>query len=100
MMYKTNFLVLVLQEAKNKVVIWDDFERRNVTEISFNCDVKAILLRKDILVVILDAKTFMFSFLNLKMIEHIETGSNPLGLGGITTSEACLHKIVVINYPK
>jgi hypothetical protein len=58
-------------------VIWDDFERRNVTEISFNSDVKAVLLRKDILVVILDIKTFMFSFPNLKMIEQVETGSNP-----------------------
>jgi hypothetical protein len=100
MMYKTNFIVLVLQESRNKVVIWDDYERRNVTEISFNTDVRAVLLRKDILVVVLDVKTFTFSFLNLKMIEHVETGSNPCGLGGMATNENCIHKIIAINYPK
>ena len=53
MMYKTNFIVLVLTDARDKVVIWDDFERRNVTEISFNSDVKNVLLRKDMLIVAL-----------------------------------------------
>ena len=36
MMYKTNFIVLVLSSALHKVVIWDDHERKNRTEITFN----------------------------------------------------------------
>ena len=36
MMYKTNFIVLVMESARHKVIIWDDYERKNRTEISFN----------------------------------------------------------------
>lgn len=69
MMYKTNFIVLVLASARHKVVIWDDFERKNRTEITFNSQVKNIKLRKDMLVVVLEQKTFVFSFLTLNLIE-------------------------------
>jgi hypothetical protein len=42
MMYKTNFIVLVMTAAKQKVVIWDDHEKKNRTEITFKTDVKKI----------------------------------------------------------
>jgi len=51
------------------VVIWDDYERKNRTEISFNSVVKNVKLRKDMLVVILEQKTFIFAFMALKLIE-------------------------------
>jgi hypothetical protein len=44
MMYKTNFIVLVLSSARHK----------NRTEITFNSPVKNVKLRKDMLVVILE----------------------------------------------
>lgn len=100
MMYKTNFIALVYNDARSKVVIWDDYERRNITEISFNSDVKQVLLRKDMLVVALEEKLFLFEFISLKMIEHVETGHNPKGLCGVATDESCLHKVVAFNYPK
>lgn len=87
MMYKTNFIVLVLSAQRHKVVIWDDFERKNRTEISFNSAVRAIKLRKDMLVVVLETKTFVFSFMNLKLIESVETGPNPFGICGLSTAE-------------
>jgi WD repeat-containing protein 45 len=68
-MYKTNFIVLVLTNQRHKVVIWDDYERKNRTEISFNSVIKNVKLRKDMLVVILEQKTFIFSFMTLKLIE-------------------------------
>jgi len=69
MMYKTNFIVIVLSSARHKVVIWDDYERKNRTEITFNSQVKNIKLRKDMLVVILEQKTFIFQFTTLTLIE-------------------------------
>ncbi len=71
MMYKTNIIVLVLTRQKNKVVIWDDFEKKNRTEITFNqnSEIKNIRLRKEKLVVVLEEKIFVFNFETLKLIE-------------------------------
>lgn len=75
MMYKTNIIVLVFTRQKNKVVIWDDHEKKNRTEITFNqnSEIKNIRLRKDMLVVVLEDKIFVFNFETLKLIEQIET---------------------------
>jgi hypothetical protein len=71
MMYKTNIIVLVLAKQKNKVVIWDDHEKKNRTEITFNnnVNIKNIKLRKDLLVVVLEDKIFVFNFETLKLVE-------------------------------
>jgi hypothetical protein len=89
MMYKTNIIVLVFSKQKNKVVIWDDHEKKNRTEITFstNSDIKNIKLRKEILVIVLEDKIFVFNFETLKLIEQIDTCINPLGLCAISTAE-------------
>lgn len=71
MMYKTNIIVLVFTKQKNKVVIWDDHEKKNRTEITFNnnSEIKNIKLRKEMLVVVLDDKIFVFNFDTLKLME-------------------------------
>jgi hypothetical protein len=48
------------------------------------------------LVVVLDNKTFIFSFMNLKLIENIETGPNPSGLCGLATAEKAISKTLVV----
>ncbi len=97
MMYKTNIIVLVFTKSKNKVVIWDDHEKKNRTEITFNnnSDIKNIRLRKDILVVVLEDKIFVFNFETLKLIEQVDTSSNPFGLCGIATAEKPIAKTIV-----
>jgi len=47
MMYKSNIIVMVLTKQKRRVAIWDDHEKKNRTEITFNSDIKNIRLRKD-----------------------------------------------------
>jgi hypothetical protein len=100
MMYKTNIIVLVYANQRNKVVIWDDHEKKNRTEITFNTtiEIKNIKLRKEMLIVVLEDKIFVFNFETLKLIEQVETHPNPLGLCSISTAEkplikaiACLH---------
>ena len=75
-MYKTHFIVLVLSSAKHKVVVWDDYERKNRTEITFNSPVKNIRLNKELMVVVLELKTFVFYFSTLQLIEQVETNQN------------------------
>jgi hypothetical protein len=97
MMYKTNIIVLVLASQKNKVVIWDDHEKKNRTEISFNAgsEIRNIRLRKDMLVVVLEDKVFVFNFETLKLIEQVETCQNMLGLCSLSTAEKPAQKTIV-----
>ena len=55
MMYKTNVIVLVYEQQRNKVVIWDDHEKKNRTEITFNQNqlIMNVKLRKDMMIVVL-----------------------------------------------
>lgn len=85
-----------MDSARHKVIIWDDYERKNRTEISFNSTIKNVRLRKDMLVVVLEQKTFIFSFLMLKLIEQVETGPNPLGLCGLASAEKAKSKTIAV----
>lgn len=96
MMYKTNFIVLVLSSARHKIVIWDDYERKNRTEITFISSIKNIKLRKEMLIVVLESKTFIFSFLTLKLIEEVKTGPNPLGICGLATHDKAVSKTIAV----
>ncbi len=71
MMQTTNIFVLVMTNQRNRLVIWDDNEMKNRTEITFNAgqDIKNIKLRKDMLTVVLEDKVFVFNFDTLKLIE-------------------------------
>ena len=71
MMYKTNVIVLVYENQRNKVVIWDDHEKKVRTEITFNANqlIVNLKLRKDMMVVILGERAFIFNFITLKLIE-------------------------------
>jgi len=82
MMYKTNVIVLVYEQQRNKVVIWDDHEKKNRTEITFNANqlIMNVKLIKDMMIVILNEKAFIFNFVTLKLIEQVDTYSNPSGL--------------------
>ena len=52
-------------------MIWDDHEKKNRTEITFNnnIEIKNIKLRKEMLLVVLEDKVFVFNFETLKLIE-------------------------------
>jgi hypothetical protein len=98
MMYKTNVIVLVYEQQRNKVVIWDDHEKKNRTEITFNANqlIMNIKLRKDMMIVVLNEKTFIFNFVTLKLIEQVDTFPNPLGLCAISSAEKPVSKIICL----
>lgn len=98
MMYKTNVIVLVYESQRNKVVIWDDHEKKNRTEITFNQNqiIMNIKLRKDMMVVVLKEKAFIFNFVTLKLIEQVDTFDNPLGLSAISSAEKPISKIICL----
>ncbi|GAB2223976.1 hypothetical protein Droror1_Dr00004721 [Drosera rotundifolia] len=85
MLFRCNIFALVggatdSPYSNNKVVIWDDQQGRSIGEFSFRSEVRAVKLRKDRLVVVLEHKVFVYNFLGLKLLHQIETVSNPRGL--------------------
>lgn len=98
MMYKTNVIVLVYENQRNKVVIWDDHEKKNRTEITFNANqlIMNVKLRKDMMVVVLTEKTFIFNFVTLKLIEQVDTFPNPIGLCALSQAEKPISKIICL----
>ena len=86
-----------MRSRRTKWSFGDDHEKKNRTEITFNnnVNIKNIKLRKDLLVVVLEDKIFVFNFETLKLVEQVETCQNPLGLCAIATDEKPISKTIV-----
>eukprot|EP00891_Asterochloris_glomerata_P000677 jgi/Astpho2/677/fgenesh1_pm.00013_%23_28_t len=85
MLFRCNILAIVgggtsPQFPINKVMIWDDHQKRCIGELSFRSQVRAVKLRRDRIVVALEHKVLIYNFADLRLLHSIETQSNPAGL--------------------
>ncbi|WOK93709.1 hypothetical protein Cni_G02409 [Canna indica] len=85
MLFRSNILALVggdanFQYPPNKVIIWDDHQSRCIGEFAFRSNVRAVKLRQDRVVIVLEHKIYVYDFTDLKLVHLIETLSNPKGL--------------------
>jgi len=81
MMFRTNILALVgggerPKFATNKVFLWDDLSFKCIGELSFKTTVKAVRLTKEKIVVVLENRTYIYNFDELRLIDAIETCPN------------------------
>eukprot|EP00252_Welwitschia_mirabilis_P006409 TRINITY_DN1728_c0_g2_i1.p1 TRINITY_DN1728_c0_g2~~TRINITY_DN1728_c0_g2_i1.p1 ORF type:complete len:395 (+),score=37.20 TRINITY_DN1728_c0_g2_i1:175-1359(+) len=89
MLFRCNILALVgggpvPQYPPNKVMIWDDHHCRCIGELSFRSEVRAVRLRRDRIVVVLEHKIYVYNFVDLKLMHQIDTIENPNGLCAIS----------------
>ena len=64
----------------NKVMIWDDHQRRALGEVAFKTVVKKVRLRKDRIAVALENKVFLYDLEDLRVLHQVDTSPNPEGL--------------------
>jgi len=105
MLFRCNLLALVGGGHNPKfpptvVKIWDDHQNRAIGDLNFRSEVKAVKLRRDRVVVVLQHKIYVYRFSDLKLLDQISTLKNPRGLIALCpdsssvvshTSHACFH---------
>jgi len=84
MLYKCNILALVgggnsPKYPLNKVMLWDDNQQKCIAELSFRNDIKAVKLKSDKIIVVTELKIYVYDFIDIKLLDHIETIKNPKG---------------------
>ena len=100
MIENSNFIALmgggtIPRYGKNTLVIWDDNEKRAISELKFSTPIKLVKYKKDYLFVICQKMIYIFYFENFQNLYKIETGDNTKELIAINQSP----KNTVIAYP-
>lgn len=95
MLFRSNILALVGGGVRpkfppNKVILWDDHQMKCIGELSFKSDVKGVRLRKDRVVVVLEQRIYIYQISDLKLLDTMDTFSNPLGLCGLSSKDAAI----------
>eukprot|EP00252_Welwitschia_mirabilis_P006407 TRINITY_DN1728_c0_g1_i1.p1 TRINITY_DN1728_c0_g1~~TRINITY_DN1728_c0_g1_i1.p1 ORF type:complete len:394 (+),score=43.46 TRINITY_DN1728_c0_g1_i1:245-1426(+) len=89
MLFQSNIMALVGGGPNpvyppNKLMIWDDHHCRCIGDLSFKTEVRAVRLRRDRIVVVLDHKIYVYNFADLKLLQQIDTIENPNGLCAVS----------------
>ena len=61
-------------------MIWDDLKMKVIGELSFAAQIKSVKINEEILVVVLYSKTYIFNFLDLTLIDCLDTCDNLTGI--------------------
>jgi len=85
MLFQTNILALVgggrnPRWPPNEVKIWDDSQDKAIGWLTFKQEVKAVKMRRDMVVVVLEESIVVHNFHDLEAILTVQTAKNPKGL--------------------
>jgi WD40 repeat protein len=92
MLFRSNLVALVgggpvPKYPPNKVMIWDDHQKRAIGELAFTTPVRAVRLRNNRIAVALEQKVFLYDIADLRHLQCVETTLNPEGFLALSPSE-------------
>ena len=95
MLFRSNILALVggglhPKYPPNKVILWDDHQMKCIGELSFKSNVKAVKLRKERIVVVLEQRAYIYQISDLKLLDAVDTYANPQGLCALSSKDAVI----------
>jgi WD40 repeat protein len=95
MLFRCNILAIVGGEhepafSKTKVILWDDNQSSPIGELAFKADVKAVKLRREKIVVVLEKYVYVYNFDKLERIRKYETCPNNKGLVALCPIDECV----------
>jgi len=101
MLFRCNMIGLVgtgvnPKHPTNKLLIWDDRQRRFIGEIEAKNEIRAVKLSYEKVFVVVDRKIYIYSFDDFALLEVFDTYQNPNGLCAINN----LRKKVVVAFPE
>jgi WD40 repeat protein len=70
--------------SPNKVMVWDDHSQQSIGELVFRTPVKCVKLRRESIIIVLEHRTYIYNFSDLKLRNVIHTISNTKGLVSIS----------------
>jgi len=95
MLYKSSIFAMVNQTFEpsgepapgcmNKVQIWEERKQKVVAELRCRNEVKGVCLHRDIIVMVCEYVIYVYTSGDVKVILHLDTGSNKLGLCALAT---------------
>ena len=75
MLYRTNILALVgsdnnMNHKRSKLIIWDDNQKKSLSELKFNQNIMNVKLRKDKIIVVCRDKIYIFNLSTFAEIKY------------------------------
>lgn len=96
---KSNIMALIgggenPKYASNKLIIWDDYQNKILTEVRCSSKVLNVKLRKDYVFIVCEMKICIYDFITYQNIDSIKTYINPKGIIAMNDDEQ-----IVCSYP-
>ena len=89
MLFRSNIFAIVgggqnPKYSRNTLMIWDDFQSKCIAELEFKAPVTGVKLRREIILVTIVDKAYLYKFVDLELIKSYDTHPNPGGIAAMT----------------
>lgn len=98
MLFRSNIFAVVgggkfPKYPPNTLMIWDDFQNKCIAELEFKTAVTGVRLRRDLILVTIEERAYLYNFSDLQLLKTYDTFPNTRGIAAMTFGD---HKIIAV----